>query len=340
MANIAVIGAGVVGLSTAINIIESVPDARVTIYADRWSPDTLSDGAAGCFGPKLGGPMYPMGIELERFKTWARDSFQHYDAIAHSAESAEAGVFPVSGYRLYCRPGNVAPYRALELMSNYKELSKEEMKKFPPKYKVGFFFTTLIAECHRYLPWLLKRFKSKGGHVVQQKMTTLKQFCGQYDLVVNCTGIGARELLGDTVLRPMRGQVMRVKAPWIKHYYFTDSDCYIYPCADDVVVGGVKQYDEYSTVVNERDKATILKNCLEMVPSLKDAEFKFDWVGLRPSRNPVRVEFEAIKYGDDTLKVVHNYGHGASGIGLSWGTAVEATHLVMKALGKFSTSKL
>ncbi|XP_013382965.1 D-aspartate oxidase-like [Lingula anatina] len=340
MANIAVIGAGVVGLSTAVNIIESVPDARVTIYADRWSPDTVSDGAAGCFGPKLGGPMYPMGIELERFKTWGRDSFRHYDAVAHSADSSEAGVFVLSGYELYSKPENVSPYNATELMYNYRELTKEEMKRFPPKYKVGYFVTTLMAECQRYLPWLLKRFKSKGGHVVQQRVKTLQQFCGPYDLVVNCTGIGARELLGDTVLKPMRGQVMRVKAPWIRHYYFTDSDCYIYPGQDAVVLGGVKQYNENSLEVNEKDKATILKNCLEMVPSLKDAEFKYDWVGLRPSRKPVRVELEEMKFGDDILKVVHNYGHGASGIGLSWGTAVEATQIVMKALRKFPASKL
>ena len=32
------------------------------------------------------------------------------------------------------------------------------------------------------------------------------------------------------------------------------------------------------------------------------------------------------------LQVVHNYGHGANGIALSWGTAVEAADLTMQAL--------
>lgn len=44
-----------------------------------------------------------------------------------------------------------------------------------------------------------------------------------YDLVVNCTGLGAAELFGDTSMFPIKGHVIRVQAPWIKAIYFVSS---------------------------------------------------------------------------------------------------------------------
>ncbi|XP_013382950.1 D-aspartate oxidase-like [Lingula anatina] len=247
----------------------------------------------------------------------------------------------VSGYKLYSKKENVAAYFSQDILYHWKELSPEEMKKmFAPKFKVGFFMSTVLVECQRYLPWLTGRFIRKGGKLVDRKVESLQQFAGRYDVVVNCCGLGARELLADDVIRPLRGQVIRVKAPWIKHFYSTDTDCYIYPGVDTVVLGGVKQLDNFNLEVDPGDKAKIKKNCTELVPSLKDAEFLCDWVGLRPLREPLRLEREDMKFGDRYLKVVHNYGHGQSGVGLSWGTAVEATKLVQEALGPKTVSKL
>lgn len=44
---VAVVGAGVIGLSTAVCIAEALPLCAVTLLAERFSPDTTSDGAAG-----------------------------------------------------------------------------------------------------------------------------------------------------------------------------------------------------------------------------------------------------------------------------------------------------
>jgi glycine/D-amino acid oxidase-like deaminating enzyme len=49
--NVCVIGAGVIGLSTAIQIQETYPSAKVTVIADKFDKETLSDGAAGLFRP-------------------------------------------------------------------------------------------------------------------------------------------------------------------------------------------------------------------------------------------------------------------------------------------------
>ena len=51
MVRIAVIGAGIVGLTSAINIQKLMPDAKVTIIADKFEKDTTSYGAGGLYRP-------------------------------------------------------------------------------------------------------------------------------------------------------------------------------------------------------------------------------------------------------------------------------------------------
>ena len=45
---VAIIGAGVIGLSCATVIQEKFPHLPVTIFADKFSPGTTSDGAGRC----------------------------------------------------------------------------------------------------------------------------------------------------------------------------------------------------------------------------------------------------------------------------------------------------
>ena len=70
-----------------------------------------------------------------------------------------------------------------------------------------------------------------------------------FDVVVNCSGLGARQLVGDSNVFPIRGQVYRVAAPWIK-FGITEvtAKTYIYPNSDSVVVGGIRQENNYSKV--------------------------------------------------------------------------------------------
>ena len=49
MPSIAVVGAGVVGLSTAVCLQQHLPDVTVTVVADKFTTATTSDGAAGIF---------------------------------------------------------------------------------------------------------------------------------------------------------------------------------------------------------------------------------------------------------------------------------------------------
>jgi glycine/D-amino acid oxidase-like deaminating enzyme len=65
MVNIAVLGAGVVGLSTAINIKRNIAHANVTVLADKFLSETTSSGAGGLFKPTT--ELTP-GVPLELLK--------------------------------------------------------------------------------------------------------------------------------------------------------------------------------------------------------------------------------------------------------------------------------
>ena len=56
-------------------------------------------------------------------------------------------------------------------------------------------------------------------------------FFRPYDVIINCTGFGARKLCNDLEMSPLRGQVIRVKAPWIKFALYADNDTHIIPGA-------------------------------------------------------------------------------------------------------------
>lgn len=75
-----------------------------------------------------------------------------------------------------------------------------------------------------------------------------------------------------------------------------------------------------------------------MVPSLKGAVVEKHLVGLRPHRDPVRVEKEIMDLGVNKLKIVHNYGHGGYGVTTAPGTAMYACSLVKEVL--LGSSKL
>lgn len=138
-----------------------------------------------------------------------------------------------------------------------------------------------------------------------------------YDVVMNCTGLGAQQLCGDRKMVPIRGQVIKVRAPWIKTAFYADYDTYIFPGFNGVVtLGGVRQYESYNLNVSKYDSLDIRERCESLVPSLRDAVYMREAVGLRPHRSTVRVEKEILTsaHNGQVVKCIHNYGHGGYGV--------------------------
>lgn len=324
---VCVIGAGVVGLSTAVCIQQSIPESIVTVFADKFGDETLSSGAGGLFRPEIS-----IDFDTNKLRKWCRDSMDHFLEILKSPDASKAGMQCVSGYHLTSSEKHAAQNSFLkEMVPVYRDLSEKELKLFPSQYKNGIFFSTIITDCRYYLPWLTKKFKDAGGKIEIRHISKFSELPENYDVIVNCTGLGARNLLSDDMLIPVRGQTIKVKAPWIKHFYYGD-EVYIVPGVDYITLGGVKDFGSWKMQVNPYQKQFIFDKCVELVPSLQNAEVFCDWVGLRPYRPSLRLDTSIIQCDGKYYAVVHNYGHGGHGVTLSWGTAKHATELVRKVL--------
>lgn len=163
--------------------------------------------------------------------------------------------------------------------------------------------------------------------------------------MVNCSGLGSRQLVGDPLISPVRGQVLQAQAPWVKHFIRDGGGLtYVYPGASYVTLGGTRQKGDWNLAPDAELSREIFSRCCALEPSLHRARDIKEKVGLRPSRPGVRLQKEILVRGEQKLPVVHNYGHGSGGISVHWGSALEATRLVMECIHTLgtpaSTSKL
>lgn len=181
-----------------------------------------------------------------------------------------------------------------------------------------------------------------GGSIEKLRINSFNELSGQrYDVIFNCTGLGARYLCNDEKIVPVRGQVIKVHAPWLKTAFYADSDTYIIPGFDGMAtLGGTRQYESWNEKVDRFDSMAIRERCFSLVPSLVDAPTVREAVGLRPHRSTVRVEAETFTNASGKrLNLIHNYGHGGYGVTTSPGTAKYAVEEALK-LHVMSGSKL
>ncbi|KAM9316640.1 D-aspartate oxidase [Gastrophryne carolinensis] len=325
--HVAVIGGGLVGFSTALYISETLPQCSVTVISEKFSPDTTSDVAAGCLIPHA----YP-GTLLNQQKNWFKETFDYLFKFANSPEAAEAGISLVSGWQIFKTPPKEEFPYWWEVVLGFRLMTAAELAKFP-SYRFGQFFTTLKCQASLYLPWMEKRFKMNGGHVETGKIENIWQLYGLYDAVINCTGLGARDMLGDLSLYPVRGHVLEVHAPWLTHFIRDgDGSTYIYPGSYSTTLGGTRQKGNWNLSPDIQTSKQILNRCCELEPSLNGVRVIKDKVGLRPTRASVRIEEEILCKDGQRLPVIHNYGHGGGGYSVHRGTAKAASELLAKII--------
>jgi D-amino-acid oxidase len=187
----------------------------------------------------------------------------------------------------------------------------------------------------RYLPWLRDRCEARGVRFEERTVRGWGQLLDRYDLVVNCTGLRATELVTDRELYPVRGQYLilrpgaEVPTTYVGDDEHPEGMAYMIPRDGEVLVGGTEEPEEWSLdfVASPED---ILRRASQFVSvDLTAMEVVRQVVGLRPARRSGRVR---LGRDIDESRVIHNYGHGGSGYSLSWGCAEEVATLVSQIL--------
>ena len=326
--DILVIGCGVSGLTTGICLLEK--GHQVTIWTrvvpGSHGPDQLpavtSEVAAAVWYPYK---VYPQ----DRVNAWGATAYAVFRDLA-AKEPAEAhGV--VMSEVLEAFPEPVAdPWWVETVRATFRHAEPDEL---PAGYQDGYVFAAPVVDMSIYLNYLQRRFTAGGGLVVERAVSTLEEALASCPLVVNCAGLGARELVGDTLLYPSRGQVVRIRPrPDIRRVVMDDYGpnkvAYIVPRLHDIVLGGVDDEHNESLLPDPAATASILSRCGKLVPEVADTapeDILSVVCGLRPVRSSVRLELEEVEPGK---RVAHNYGHGGAGVTLSWGCAGEVMELI------------
>ncbi|WP_252181360.1 FAD-dependent oxidoreductase [Azospirillum sp. B4] len=227
--DIAVIGCGAIGLTTALQLQRA--GAKVTIYAKDLPPDTRSSFATGVWSPDS-------RICLEQYATpefkalWARmclTSFQSYQNllglpgtpiewvdnyfVADQAnrerhEAVTDGRPPFADALQHELLPTLTPHAA-EVPAGLHPFGSRYVRRN----------TNMVFNISSYARLLLDEFHANGGRIEVQEFHTPADFARlTQKVLVNCTGYGARALMGDTSVMPVRGQLARMIPQDDVHY--------------------------------------------------------------------------------------------------------------------------
>ncbi|MEU4209549.1 FAD-dependent oxidoreductase [Streptomyces sp. NPDC026206] len=311
--DVIVIGAGVAGLTSAIVLAERGREVEV------WTCSPPSETTSAL----AGGLWWPYRIEpREAVGRWALRSLAVMTGLA--GRPAETGVRLVGGTHAGLAPAELGAWAA-----GVPGLRAVQADRLPRGYDRGVHACVPLLDMATHLAYLQRRLAAAGGSVVVRPVSSLSQPARAARLVVNCAGLGARHLVPDPSVHPVRGQLVVVEDPGIDEWFTVVTDgradpLYVLPQPYGVVLGGTAGEHVWDRTPSPCTAQAIIGRCSRVFPRLGQARVLAHRVGLRPARPRVRLEAERLPCG---TRVVHNYGHGGAGITVSWGCALEAADL-------------
>ena len=317
--NCVVVGCGVIGLTSAIRLQEA--GVETTILTRERAKDTTSAVAAAVWYPYKA---YPE----DRVLPWGRRTLE---ILYDLARDPDTGCSITTLIELFDHP-EPDPWW-IDAVEVFRRSSVKELK---PGFIDGFTIEVPLIETPVHLRYLEHRFERGGGkiEVVPGGLDGLAPLYAEGRLIVNCTGLGAVGLVGDGAMTPIRGQIVRVSNPGLRHCLVEENNpdamTYIIPRTHDCILGGTALEDDWSLEPDAAVTERILRSACDLEPRLREARILEVLVGLRPGRPEVRLERETVAPG---CAVIHNYGHGGSGYTLGWGCADEVVALAQSWQG-------
>ncbi|KAK2794851.1 hypothetical protein FQN50_009836 [Emmonsiellopsis sp. PD_5] len=345
---IVVIGAGILGVSSAWTLLATLPRQKynIVLVSEFFSTDGLNPSYPSTLAGAHYRPIPATTPQLKYEAGLANATYKQFKKLA--AEYPEFGIRFMEGIDYVS--GEAAPsYQALlpeyAGLEGFRVLGPNER---PQGVEFAARYDTYTVDPEIYMVHMLRRFKLSGGEVLRMRLKSVAEafeIRGHKNvaMVVNCTGVG----IDDPKSFIIRGQTCLVSNPCDKTITQQLADgtwSFVIPrpLNGGTIVGGTKQPNDWNSEPSLQVREQLLKNAAKLYPSILNKEGKFDVirdiVGRRPARDGgLRIELETLPGG---RKVTHAYGAAGRGVELSWGIAEEVSKLVHSALGEGARSKL
>ncbi|KAH8430811.1 FAD-dependent oxidoreductase [Aspergillus melleus] len=337
---IVVLGAGIIGLSVALELSKRGYGQYVTVVAEHLPGDKTTHYTS----PWAGGNFSGISGSDKNALHWDRLGYlTMMDLVDRGAEEAKYLLKTASTEYWDEMPSRDKIQSIVEYLRDPVQIPKNEL---PPGVSFGIRFTTLTinapAHC-QHLQDILSKPQSGGVRFTRRKIASLADafLSPATKIVFNCIGNAAASFPGvmDSKCYPTRGQIVLVKAPSVTQNIMRhgkDYETYVIPrplSDSTVVLGGYLQKGNWDSQVKSHETESILKRTGELLPVLNNGETQIlgEAVGFRPSREGgARVELEQMEDGGKI--VVHNYGAGGTGFQAGLGMAKDAVDLADEKL--------
>lgn len=317
--DIAVVGSGVVGLSTAHELANL---AAVTVIHRDALMATTSAVATAMWHVYLVDPDDWQNLQ------WSSITLRRLMDIA--VHHPEAAIELKKGVELFrTSPKHLPPWSQIAL--DFQILDPKTVARDYPGRTWGYELRAPMTNMAKYLPWLKRCCEDRGVRFRERTISTLDEL-SEYDYVVNCTGLGAKDLTNDPALYAVKGQylVLDPQGANLDRYIGDDENeegmAYAVMRDGQLLVGGTEEHgvDSMDWTVDESQMRERASRFCEL--QLNDLPAIDRVVGHRPSRRGGHVRF-----GPDAAnpRLVHNYGHGGSGFSLAWGCAESVRNLLL-----------
>jgi len=270
----AVIGCGSVGLTCARQLQRRGFD--VTIYALAVPPNVTSNMSLAGFTPASG------LVENERrtpewnaqYDRAAEISYRQLQLLA----GPHFGVSWLDNYSLMENPPSPSSPTSLTARFDIgREVLGPGEHPFPTKYAVR--APQIRIEPSIYLEQLMRDFEVFGGRIVIRKFDTPRDLMTLREpIVMNCTGLGARDLFGDQELIPLKGQ-LTVMVPQPEVVYHTNGGVPAVPGAslgihmmarrDGIILGGTSQRGVWTLEPDEEERKRVVDGHIKVFGAMK-----------------------------------------------------------------------
>jgi len=271
----AVIGCGALGLAAARQLQRR--GFEITIYAMTTPPHTTSNMALAGFTPTSG------LVALDRRTPEWVAQFRRAAEIAYTELQLLVGAYYGVSW--------IYNYSGVE---DVREVSGENQllpswpaeqvilgpgeHPFPTKYAARRSFLRL--EPSIYLAAVLRDFLLFGGHLVVRKFDTPHDLMSLSEpVIVNCTGLGSRDLFADAELIPLKGQLTAL-VPQPEITYATQGGgrssanprslgLHMLPRSDGIILGGTSEKDVWTLEPNEEESQRIVDGHIQFFSAMR-----------------------------------------------------------------------